>query len=259
MAEAAGLSGVTSETGTANWWRSCLIVFLVLSLVLGVCAGLKLNQMNKLVRWSSGGNDLCAPMSACLNYTKDHGGEFPPLDPEPGRLMFERKIMHEKYGVTGRTLTMEFDTGAPFRWMDYEKEPALLDDTNLLNDHSWWYIGYVVRSEVEGTAFLRAYLEAVLQGTGFAENLSIPGTDRKVPRLHVFNEPRDDGSPDSDSANTPVFVERPGHYRGYSGGFVAYLDGHIEYQDYPGPFPMSTGFIGVLQAIDMVGTALTSH
>jgi hypothetical protein len=238
---------------------SCLSVSLVLLIIIGVPSVLFMNSMNKLVRRSSGANDLAEPLIAAMCYAKDHDGALPPLDPKPGRLVFERRIMYEKYGVTGRTMTMEFDAGAPYRWADYDKDPALRGNTEFIDDHSWWYLGYVVRSDAEGIDFLRAYQNAALEGTGFAGDIPIPGTDRKVPRLHLLNEPQDDRNPNSESAKTPVFIERPGHYRGYSGGHVAYLDGHIEYHDYPGAFPMSAGFIRALQAIDHVGEALTDR
>ncbi len=259
MIEDAGVPVTTGKEAPHRRFRSCLVVLLVLLLVFGVCVVFVLNPMRDVARWSSGANDLYDPVTACLDYAKGHDGTFPPLDPEPGRLMFERNVMHEQYGVTGHTVTMEFDSGALFGWRDYETNPALNENADLINDHSWWYLGYVVRNDAEGLDFLRAYLHATLLENGFSEALLIPGSDRKLLRLHVLNDPNNGSSPNSDSAKTPVFVERPGHYRGYSGGWVAYLDGHIEYHDYPGPFPMSVGFIRILQAIDEVGESLTGR
>jgi hypothetical protein len=56
------------------------------------------------------------------------------------------------------------------------------------------------------------------------------------------------------AAQTPVFIERPGHYLPhYSGGCVGYLDGNVEYIDYPGKFPMTKEFIEMLETLDKVG------
>ncbi len=255
MAEDLEPATVQGKSKNRLGW-SCLSVSVVLLFVIGAPFVIFLNSMNKAIRRSSGANDLAEPLIAAMRYAKDHGGTLPPLDPEPGRLVFERKIMHEKYGVTGRTMTMEYDAAAPYQLADYDKTPALRGNTEFIDDHSWWYLGYAVEDAAQGTNFLRAYQEAIRQGTGFTGNLPIPGSDRTLPRLHLPNDPKVGDSTGAESARIPVFIERPGHYRGYSGGHVAYLDGHIEYHDYPGPFPMSAGFIRVLQAIDQVGEVL---
>jgi hypothetical protein len=164
--------------------------------------------------------------------------------------------MHDRYRVTGKTVTMEHDTSAPFRWRDYDTNPALAENIDLINDHSWWYLGYVVKNDADAREFLRAYLAQVLQRGDFSEDLVVPGLDTKISRLRTPDFPASDSGPEPESSRIPVFVERPAHYRGFSGGHVAFLDGHIEYRDYPGPFPMSQEFIGVLRTIDQVGRAL---
>ena len=241
--------------------RSCGLILAVcfgLTLPFAAWLGYQFNYLSHLAKRASGGNDLHIPMTACMNFTKDHAGVFPPLDPEVGRLMFERKIMHDKYGVTGKTVTMEHDRTAPFRWREYRENPALTENADLINDHSWWYLGYAVKDEAQAREFLKAYLLQALLGRDFSEDLAVPGKDRKIARLHILEESLTDSATDTESSRIPVFVERPGHYRGFSGGHVAFLDGHVEYRDYPGPFPMSQEFISVLRAIDQVGCALNT-
>ena len=46
----------------------------------------------------------------------------------------------------------------------------------------------------------------------------------------------------------PVLIERPGRYKG-SGAWVVFMDSHVAYLPYPGPFPMTQSFIEGLSAI----------
>ena len=213
---------------------------------------------------ASGGNDMADMWFACEHYARDHDGMLPPLDKEPGRLMFERNLMHADYGITGKSVTMQYDRNAPASWRDYEDDKTLADNTDFIDDHSWWYLGYEISSDAEGVQFLRAYLSQVLAGGSFDADLEFQSNDapQSSVKLHRLVRPSPpDNKPDADSpfGKIPVFVERPGHYKGYSGGWVMYLDGHREYLDYPGCFPMSADFIEVLRVIDEAGSLLKKH
>lgn len=236
---------------------ACGTVILILTTAY-LAFGFATKPMTLSARRASGGNDLFEPWSACREYAVQHEGSFPPLDPEPGRLMFDRHIMSNEYGVTGRTVTMEYDASAPASWIAYQKDPLLAQNKDLIDDHSWWYLGYVITNEDEAEVFLTAYLEQVMANHCFAPDQHPSSADEKLKRLHLSAShlktmaARQDIQ-DAALAQIPVFIERPGHYAGYSGGWVMYLDGHSEFIDYPGRFPMTTRVIGMLRLIDALG------
>ena len=47
----------------------------------------------------------------------------------------------------------------------------------------------------------------------------------------------------------PVLIEWPDHHQGFSGGHVLYMDGHAEWHDYPGEWPMTETTIHALDAV----------
>lgn len=187
---------------------------------------------------------------ASRQYAQDHGDVLPPLDPEPGRLMFDRTVMASKYQVTGATVISDLDPNVPFPKRAYRENPVLRANADLIDDYSWWYLGYTISNEREGRAFARAYVRRIVTGGNFEEELtdeSSPPT--AIKRLVRLPEPKDDGVLDA----IPVFVERPGHYGRFKGGYVVYRDGHSEYIEYPGRFPMSKEFIETLETLDKIG------
>ena len=55
------------------------------------------------------------------------------------------------------------------------------------------------------------------------------------------------------SSKIPLLIERPGHHD--NGAHVLFMDGHVEFIDYPGKFPMTEEFISELEKISaMKGT-----
>ena len=214
-----------------------------------------------LTRRASGGNDTWDAYYAVLRYSEDHSGLLPPLDPEPGRLMFERHVMFSEYMMTGRHVSIEYDPDVPVGWKDYDRDPRHRKNPDLIDDYSIWYLGYRVTNEAEGRAFVAGYIQAMLAKVDFGDSLPVPepwreGLPESLPRLYAkegtaFAEPSPAVNPEA--AMTVVFIEHPGHYLPYTGGWVVYLDGHREFIPYPGRFPMTEEFIGGLRAIDDLG------
>lgn len=238
-------------------WRGCGVCLLV-ALVPMLALGLFLHEMRQLARRASGGNDSWELWCACVAYAKDHEGRFPPLDKEPGRLMVDRDIMHDGYGVTGRTVTMEYDETARFRRYEYEKDKHLAEDEDLIDDHSWWYLGYQVSNEDDVRAFVKAYIRHIVADNTVNPDLTEGGGDNKPSPLQFPPARLDEVSKlghveDETLSHIPVFIERPGHYEGYSGGWVHYLNGYRVYIDYPGRFPMTPRVIGMLRLLDDLG------
>lgn len=212
------------------------------------------------VRCASGANDIVPAWKGCARYAKDHNGLLPPLDVELGRLMFDRNIMASKYGITGKDVTCQYDRTDPFPKKDIEKKSDQLNNSDRIDDHSWWYLGYEIHNEDEGRAFVLAYLKRALDGGPFESELQrVNNPAITFSRLHGLPEPNwPNEKPDQAFMDTldkvPVWVERPGHYGRLKGGHVVYRDGHCEYLDYPGKFPMTKSFIESLELLDRVGT-----
>ena len=210
-------------------------------------------------RRASGANDIFPAWQGCTAYAKEHDGLLPPLDPELGRLMFERTIMSTQYGVSGLSVTCEYDETAPIPQRAYRENADFTKDPNLIDDFSWWYLGYEIHNEEKGRAFALAYLKRVLDCGNFESDLpGANGSTITFTRLHSL--PDSNGSKDKPNQtvnesldNIPVFVERPGHYGRLKGGHVIYRDGHQEYIEYPGKFPMSKSFIETLELLDKLG------
>ncbi len=172
--------------------------------------------------------------------------------------MFDRDIMHDNYGVTGKSITMEYDENAPFTWEAYKKDSGLSENKALIDDHSWWYLGYQVTNEEEAFLFVKAYVDQAFSNNYIESSLETGNGNEGLGPLRLplsrLAEIADAGHIEDETlARIPVFIERPGHYKGYSGGWVHYLDGHREYIDYPGRFPMTSQVIGMLRLLDDLG------
>jgi len=53
-------------------------------------------------------------------------------------------------------------------------------------------------------------------------------------------------------SRVPVLIERLGNHKD-PGGHVLYLDGHVEFVPYPGPFPMTKETVALLESLDAMG------
>ena len=123
-----------------------------------------------------------------------------------------------------------------------------------IDDHSYWYFGYLLPNEKIAAAFLQAYHALAQSGQPLqlGEKLSAGGVD--IPRLRVgVEELLQSDINDADEAaavkaRIPVMIERPGFHDG--GSNVLFLDGHVEFLPYPGPFPMTEAFIEGLRALE---------
>ena len=113
----------------------------------------------------------------------------------------------------------------------------------------------------EGLAFLEAYRDALRNGYDFSNDLTIPyracsGTSGKLRRLrtgiglfYITEIMAPATAPSMNDRHIPVLIERPGHHK-LQGGHVFFLDGHVEWIPYPGPFPMTEKFIQGLIALE---------
>lgn len=110
-------------------------------------------------------------------YGQDHEGFYPPLSPQAGRLMYDvESVPRDELLYWVNTATYP---GEPGRRGEHDFEPPISDEEfaavrELLNDQSYYYLGYFVTNEVEGRAFVSAYKETIARGGTFEDDLIVP-------------------------------------------------------------------------------------
>lgn len=120
----------------------------------------------------------------------------------------------------------------------------------VADDHSYAYLGYMVHDQETLETFAVGYGEAVSGTADFSDDLTVGGDT--VPRIR-------DGVDRffmTDAANPPenyvgqheipLLIEWPDNHGDIRGGNVLYMDGHVEWLDYPGEFPMTEEAMAIL-------------
>lgn len=246
---------------TTRTWRIRGTIVAIVVLFCVSATTWELRQLRQQARRASVANDAKDLMNMSERYARDHGGQLPPLDPRPGRLVFDPDQMYPDYCSNAGWLAADFDPYVPDAVRAQSKYKGRWGKEQF-DDFSFYYLGFAILSPTEGEAFVDAYKTAA--ASGFNPGQGLParpgrgtfGKDEFL-RLHLNLERILSPTPSGALATTllarvPTFVQRPEHVDGYSGGIVAYLDGHVEYVDYPGRFPMTESFIEGLRSLDEI-------
>lgn len=139
--------------------------------------------------------------------------------------------------------------------------PEYLTDTTVLypNDGiTRCYFAHAVTSEAQGMAFLDAVQQLgiaavrdqdiqVGAGKGTAGGEVIFRLNEGLAN-QVFPDAPAGMVGSMMQASIPVLWEVPGE-REESGGWVLYMDGHVQWQPYPGPFPMTEAFVTRIRGV----------
>ena len=199
-------------------------------------------------------------------FTAQHGGLWPRLSPEPGRLMLVNDPddpvapFYPKCLADPSLMVCPSDTGHAAL-----EESGAMDNPNaMLDDHSYFYLGYVVTSDADVEAFADAYRQRIAQGVPFDTDLEVaPGSGNAggnvLYRLHrdaariLAADPKDLAAQATAQSKLPVLIERPGNHVP-EGGNVLYMDGHVEWKSYPGDWPMTKTTIRILDSLDAIST-----
>lgn len=220
---------------------------------------------------------------------------FPPLSLTRGRMMFDPETLYPDLLSETMCFVSPFHPDhASLR--THDSEP-----TSLIDDTSYWYLGYLFANERSALAWIDEYKRVIPVGglpadvngiwpeyvsdfeardqevraryeealARYEEGLEPydPRTLRMMstahPHLHEMHVVcvlrsgverfliTDVGNPFAVvklQSEIPVMVERPELHG--NGGHVLYLDGHVEFLPYPGPFPMTEAFIEGLRSLD---------
>ncbi|MFC1736028.1 hypothetical protein ACFL1X_07915 [Candidatus Hydrogenedentota bacterium] len=188
-----------------------------------------------------------AGLACRLFMTDDFNGNFPKLSTDQGKLMFDEDEMYFRYIDDPETLVCpgaEELTPAPF-----------------VDDQHYVYLGYLLVNDADVQSFATAYAAELGGGGDLSGDLLAPasyGDNTKLLRLRdvvtdIFAADilLGGGAPEDyhGEHEIPVMIEWPDNHEGLSGGHVLYMDGHVEWHDYPGEFPMTTTTISTLDAL----------
>ena len=189
-------------------------------------------------------------------------GIYPELSNEAGRLMFSQNGSSGAVAVYPRYMT---DLDLLLCPSDSYTEPAQEPDADahperLIDDHSYFYLGYVVASDSELAAFAEAYRTLVAEGKEFLDDLPVQeGTGTAggdvILRIRegigqiLIGDPSDPAEVARLQSEIPLMIERPENHIP-EGGNVLYLDGHVEFIKYPGQWPMTEQSIAILESLD---------
>ena len=171
------------------------------------------------------------------------------MSSDPGNLMFRISDLYPEYLPDAGAFHCPADKG------------QATGDTS-----SYWYPGYALRNDAEVEEFAASYRERLAEGGAFDDYLHAASTSdqkslsfcilrRGVERFFIDDMFTPWKKIQEDCAYTctivPLLIERPENHRP-SGGNVLYLDGHIEFIEYPGKWPMTKKTIGILNELDNI-------
>ncbi|HOF41425.1 MAG TPA: DUF1559 domain-containing protein [Candidatus Hydrogenedentes bacterium] len=234
--------------------NTCLIVGIILGAlaffmiaVMGILAAILLPatfRAREAARRASCANHLKQVGIAFKMYANEDPQQYwPPLSSTDGTFMFQPDTMYPEYLTDLSVLACPSDTDA-----------AVL----AVDDHSYYYLGYVLTTEDEFLAFLESYPKFITEGVDFSQDLPAPpgrgsfGGDTFLRlREGVFREMG--GQPSQvpvmfDAASISGVATKFNHIPG--GCNVLYMDGHVVFIRCPGQFPITPKILEAFGRLD---------
>jgi prepilin-type processing-associated H-X9-DG protein len=216
---------------------------------------------SEAVRRSQCANNLKRMGLVCKTYAYESPGEFfPVLSPKPGQLMMWRDAVYPDLLEDPAVLVCPKPRSV-FSWRKPDRS-----DPKWIDDHSYFYLGYLVSNDEEMRAFADAYRLRVSEGLPFDEDLPAPAGkgSRGGNSFLLLREGLYEGFPDEESSEDPTVSARfdseivvmfdhvDNHIPG--GGNILFLDGHVEFVRCPGRWPMTETTMAILEELDALGS-----
>lgn len=125
-----------------------------------------------------------------------------------------------------------------------------LGTDRLMDPKECVYLGYMLMDDAAVAEFAQAYAGRIEQGN-FETNLETPsGTIiqrlREGVERFLITDINDPGQSAYHQSRIPILFEWPDRHEP-KGGYVLYMDGHVEYLAYPGRFPMTEQTVNTLR------------
>ncbi|HUW62925.1 MAG TPA: hypothetical protein VMZ06_18115 [Candidatus Bathyarchaeia archaeon] len=181
------------------------------------------------------------------------GGRFPSLSAQPGCLMFANEEdgaspVYPEYLADLNVLICPASSAASFL-----KGPTKKPDPKvMIDDHSYFYLGYAVTNEADVKAFANAYKERMAKGLKMDEDIKTPNGQLYLLREGIerfyITDINDPAGAAEVQAHIPILIERLGNHEP-AGGNVLYSDGHCEFIR-EGTWPMTKDTIEALKELD---------
>jgi prepilin-type processing-associated H-X9-DG protein len=186
---------------------------------------------------------------------------FPELSPEPGKLMFSNQNEAHPNPIYSEFISDLKIFACPEDGnVDWD---ATDDPTIMIDDQSYFYLGYAITNQTELQAFAEAYQKQITDGGNFKENLPVAdatGTAGSPNLYRLHNDLRskiaEDIGESAIDTNPPVLIERSGNHTEPAGGNVLYFDGHVEFIRH-GNWPMTDEALAVLNNLDKLSAEPT--
>jgi len=184
------------------------------------------------------------------------GQVFPCLSSQPGRLMFENAApglspVYPEFLTDLSVLICPADSEASLT-----QDPAKKADANVvMDDHSYFYLGYAVATEADVKAFAEAYKDRIAKGLKFDQDIQTPNGTlyrlREGIERFFIKDVNDPTSAAKAAAQIPLLIERTNNHTP-KGGHVLFFDGHTEYFRIGENerWPMTKTVIDTLEALD---------
>jgi prepilin-type processing-associated H-X9-DG protein len=181
---------------------------------------------------------------------ESEGQRFPALSPETGRLAFGNNgVIYPEYLTDLGLLVCPADEDQKLLMSPVTgQDPAV-----MLDDHSYYYLGYAVQNEADVDRFAKAYQERVEKGQKFDKDLDTPQGPlfflrEGIGRFLITDiNSTDDGL--RAQAAIPLLIERPDNHEP-PGGNVLFLDGHVEFIRYGERWPMTKTVLDTLRSLE---------
>jgi len=175
-------------------------------------------------------------------YASEHPAHLaPPLSNTPGRLMFSN-APDEVIRIYPDILT---DLSL-FYCPESEAVPASPTPETAIDDHTYFYLGYEIRNQMDLERFAAAYREVIAEGGTFESELPVAGA-ASLPRIT-----RESIAARPELSEIPLLIERPlAHIPG--GSNVLFADGHVEFIKMNTKWPVTQAAMDVLLSLDALG------
>ena len=234
----------------ARWsaWAAVLLILVIGAKVSGVAETIWSQRIHFEI-WShiaSCQNNLKQMGLVFKMYANESQGEkYPELSSEAGKLMFDGTYVVSEY-VPNTEIFACPGVGDPL-------------PEELVDDKYYVYTGYLLMTDEDVLGLAEAYSNQIVNGGDFSENLpgapSYPYPDEGFIRLRegverfMITDINNPGGSAEVQSTIPVMWDWPDNHQQGWGGNVLYMDGHVEWQPYPGEFPMTETCINTLAAL----------